>query len=118
VLSNCIHTRTTLLPELWNAFLKLTPKTLHAALALELQDVNALYSTVESLVFAQYVRRKTLQMNKVLKRGLMMGGINWAQARAPKGEPAFVFLRLCFRARSFSLSPSLLVMNPFIKSHA
>lgn len=50
------------------------------------QDVTSLYSTLESLVFAQYVRRKTLVLNKVLKRGLMIGGISWSQARPPKGS--------------------------------
>ena len=57
----------------------------------QFEDCAALFSTLESLVFAHYVSRKTLVVNGVLKRGLMTAGVNWGAARQPREVRSHVF---------------------------
>ena len=52
-----------------------------------------LYETLKDLVFDQYIRKKMVFLNQVLRRGVMMAGIDWANAPDPKGW-TFHFLLL------------------------
>eukprot|EP00455_Lapot_gusevi_P035058 TRINITY_DN3879_c0_g1_i1.p1 TRINITY_DN3879_c0_g1~~TRINITY_DN3879_c0_g1_i1.p1 ORF type:complete len:253 (+),score=65.07 TRINITY_DN3879_c0_g1_i1:157-915(+) len=90
VLSNCIYSRDRLIPDLWTQFMHMVPKLMISPLQIEYEDITSLYQTLEALVFDDYVRRKTVTLNKIIKKGFMMAGINWAQARPPKEVRSYI----------------------------
>ena len=90
VLSNCIYSRSILLPEIWSGFVELVPESYYHAMKYEREDLDTLFFTLEKIILEQYLRRKILSLNKYVKKGMLLGGIYWVEARTTNEVRTYV----------------------------
>eukprot|EP00494_Astrolonche_serrata_P024403 UN24661 len=83
VLSNAMYVKTTVHDYLWKKTKNIVPIYGFRAIESERQEIVGLYEKLENLVFEQYVRRKTLKLNRIIKRGILYDGTNWEIASKP-----------------------------------
>jgi hypothetical protein len=101
VLSNVIHTSSSVFKELWELLLTHLPKQSPRLLESTYAEVGGLMRGLKSMVQNQYVRTKTLALNQLLRHGLFTSGMGIKDA----GEPRGIYLHASVRTAAPAHKP-------------
>lgn len=85
VLSNVIHTSSSVYKELWELLLTHLPKQSPRLLESTYNDVVILMRGLKTMVQNQYVRTKVLSLNQLLRHGMFTSGMSIKDAGEPRG---------------------------------
>lgn len=95
--SNLTHLRETSIPRLINQF-QVAFKVDMAADVQMLMDVT---DQLDKILFDDYVKRKSADVAKIIRKGVLGGTVNWYEAAKPTGELRLALWRYASSSSSY-----------------
>jgi exocyst complex component 2 len=80
--SNLTHLRETTIPRLINQF----QSAYKVDMASDIQMLRDVTEQLDKILFDDYVKRKSAEIAKIIRKGVLGGAVNWYEADKPTGE--------------------------------